>query len=82
MEPVWMTLRTGPERELVQGMIQLANAALKQRMERPRAVLRLCDLVDRHLDAVTAEAAITMGVSLDALKTRCRSLRASVNLPG
>lgn len=56
LEAVWMALpeRT-PERAIVQAMIQLANARLKLRMARPRAALRLCDIVEKHL--AEAEAA-------------------------
>lgn len=49
-EAVWMALPEGSEeKRLVQGMIQLANAELKHRMQRPRAVMRLCDICLRHL---------------------------------
>lgn len=51
LEPVWMALPTGtPEREMAQALIQLANACLKREMGRPRAVLRLCQMVAGHLD--------------------------------
>ena len=47
MEPVWMALpHDSAERDLVQMMIQLANASLKARMGRPSAVLRLCVRVE------------------------------------
>lgn len=50
-EPVWMALpRGGADREMVQALIQLANACLKREMRRPRAVLRLCAMVRAHLD--------------------------------
>lgn len=38
------------EREMVQAVIQLANARLKLRMKRPRATIRLCDMVRAHLE--------------------------------
>ena len=42
LEPVWMDLpEDAPERALVQGLIQLANAGLKRRMGRAGAVARL-----------------------------------------
>jgi hypothetical protein len=42
LEPVWMTCPKGsPDGLMVQGLIQLANAGLKRRMQRPRAVARL-----------------------------------------
>lgn len=52
LEPVWMqTPPNSVERHMVQAAIQLANAALKQRMRRPRAVRRLCDIADGHLQS-------------------------------
>ena len=50
LEPVWFQTRDpSPERNLVQALIQLANARLKLRMQRPHAALRLCDMVGAHL---------------------------------
>jgi uncharacterized protein len=50
LEAVWMqTPDPSPEREMVQAVIQLANARLKLRMDRPRATLRLCAMVEGHL---------------------------------
>ncbi len=45
LEAVWMVLPDGPEREVCQAMIQLANARLKLLMDRPNAALRLCEMV-------------------------------------
>ncbi|MGB3246496.1 MAG: DUF309 domain-containing protein [Sulfitobacter sp.] len=51
LEAVWMQTPQGtPEREMAQALIQLANARLKLRMDKPRAVLRLCDMVAAHLE--------------------------------
>ncbi|MGB3409054.1 MAG: DUF309 domain-containing protein [Jannaschia sp.] len=50
LEPVWMAQPpNAPERALTQGLIQLANAALKQRMGQPRATARLRKIADSHL---------------------------------
>lgn len=50
LEAVWLQAPEGsPEREMVQGLIQLANARLKQRMGKPRAVRRLLAKVKAHL---------------------------------
>ncbi len=50
LEAVWMrTPDPSPERAMTQAIIQLANARLKLQMERPRASLRLCDMVTGHL---------------------------------
>jgi hypothetical protein len=54
LEPVWMACdpETDP-RTMVQALIQLANAQLKLRMDRPKAALRLIDIVLGLLDKVT-----------------------------
>ncbi len=47
LEPVWMALpEASAERYAVQALIQIANARLKLRMDRPRAALRLCDMAE------------------------------------
>jgi hypothetical protein len=43
------TPNPSPEREMVQAIIQLANARLKLLMDRPRATQRLCGMVRQHL---------------------------------
>jgi len=66
LEPVWMALPTDSgERQFVQGIIQLANALLKQEMERPRAVLKLCRIA-RELLAPAIHGEL-MGVEGDRL---------------
>jgi len=61
-EPVWMgAAPNGAERHLVQGLIQLANACLKLRMERRRAALRL--VRDAGLRLAEAGPAPRMGVA-------------------
>lgn len=59
LEPVWMALPDGDARRFTQGLIQLANALLKARMDRPKAALRLCAMA-RELMAGASEA--VMGV--------------------
>lgn len=50
LEAVWLAAPQGTaEREMVQAIIQLANARLKLAMARPKATLRLCDMVEEHL---------------------------------
>ena len=49
-EPVWMHARANArERALMRGLIQLANACLKLRMERPRAAIRLAGEAAHYL---------------------------------
>lgn len=78
LEPVWMALPpNSPERALVQGIIQIANASLKERMVRPNAVRRLCDLAEVQLRA--AGDASLGGVDAKALESRIAALRARAN---
>ncbi|MGR3564580.1 MAG: DUF309 domain-containing protein [Heliomarina sp.] len=79
LEPVWMTLEDGPERQFVQGVIQTANAALKLEMDRPNAVRRLCDIADGHLDACGEVGAI-MGVPLSEVRRFIKETRGKANL--
>ncbi|MFK7893947.1 MAG: DUF309 domain-containing protein [Granulosicoccus sp.] len=45
LEAVWLALPPdSDEKRFVQGLIQLANACLKQQMQRPNAVRRLCEI--------------------------------------
>jgi uncharacterized protein len=73
-EPVWMhaALRS-QERELTQGLIQLANAALKLKMDQPKAARRLAAIADRHFrEAGFGEATTVMGVDLTAITEASR----------
>lgn len=81
-EPVWMQTRPNSrERHFVQAAIQTANAALKDRMGRPRAVLRLCDLAQAHLAASGSEGAAAMGGRPGTLVGMMEELRRRANLP-
>lgn len=80
-EPVWMALPPNSrERAFVQGVIQLANARLKARMEWPRAVVRISLLALRHLEAAGAEGAAAMGVEAAELEPLLETLRRGANL--
>lgn len=55
LEPVWMTCPPeSDDRYLVQALIQLANAGLKRRMNRPEAVARLLEMADGLAERVDA----------------------------
>lgn len=59
LEAVWLRTPEGsPERDMVQAVIQLANARLKLLMQRPRAAWRLCDMVLAHLARCPRDHAI------------------------
>ena len=77
LEPVWMATRPdSPERQLVQGVIQIANAALKIEMQRPNAVRRLCDIADAHIAAAaSAGTDPMMGLHFDALHQKIDEIR-------
>ncbi|WP_341861297.1 DUF309 domain-containing protein [Gymnodinialimonas sp. 57CJ19] len=73
LEPVWMVLPEGSDaRLMVQALIQLANAHLKQKMDRPKAALRLCDIVHALLGQTDGGAIMTFDVA--ALLARVDSL--------
>ena len=66
-EAVWMALEAGSDaRQLVRGMIQLANAELKVQMERPHAVLRLCAIAEAELAPLAAPPSAPPSASLAA----------------
>jgi len=80
LEPVWMALPAGSaERNLVQMVIQLANAALKARMQRPGAVERLCARIEQAGPALPEDAFATMGLPRDVLANGIATLRDGTN---
>lgn len=82
-EPVWMALPAGsPARGLVQAMIQIANAGLKLRMGRPRAVRRLCAMAEDLLAGGGWRAAAACGASGTEIRAILLRFRAAANLPG
>ncbi|MCA0870690.1 DUF309 domain-containing protein [Seohaeicola saemankumensis] len=75
-EPVWMALPEGaPDRALVQASIQLANACLKARMGRLRAVFRLCDIAQGLLDGGGWQGCAAMDVPANRLRMILDRLR-------
>lgn len=66
LEPVWMACAPNSvARSVTQGLIQLANARLKIKMNRPRAALRLLDIAKGHLQ--TGAGRVVLGVDCDGL---------------
>ncbi len=65
LEAVWMNARPNScERHLLQGVIHLANAALKHHMHRPQAVQRLLALAGECIArAYPQESQMLMGVA-------------------
>lgn len=65
LEAVWLrTPDPSPQRDMVQAIIQLANARLKLTMDRPRATARLCVMVRTHLARCPNEALI-LGIAVE-----------------
>ena len=76
-EEVWMRAPDGSsEKAMVQAAIQLANAALKVLMGKPKATRRLCAIVEEK----ALEAGDAMGLSSDAVIGRAKALSASLNV--
>lgn len=61
LEAVWLSLpNPAPERDMTQAIIQLANARLKLKMNKPKAVLRLCGMVD---DLISGHRGTILGLA-------------------
>ncbi len=88
VEPVWMSAPdASPERAMAQAVIQLANAALKARMGKPRAVRRLCAMAEAHLAEARGGGPAVLGLSADwvageisALRLRAENVQYNANL--
>lgn len=78
-ESVWLVLPDGKDRCMVRAMIQLANAALKLRMNRPRATLRLCDIVQAELFGFKDEDS-AMGVPVRWIRKEADRVRKKATL--
>lgn len=79
LEAVWMAIpddRT--ERRYVQAVIQIANAGLKLRMDRPAATLRLCAIAET-LILESGAAGQAMGIGPGALTAMVATFRDEAN---
>lgn len=78
LEAVWMrTSDPSMQRDIVQALIQLANARLKILMDRPRAAERLCDMVSAHLGRCEGAVSI-LGLDVAALKDEVEKTRKQI----
>ena len=78
LETVWLNaLPNSPERQMVQGVIQLANATLKLEMARPNAARRLCDMAEGFVLASGRDP--VMGLDVEDVLQAVRSLREGVS---
>jgi predicted metal-dependent hydrolase len=71
-EAVWLALPpNSAERRFAQAVIQLANALLKEKMDRPKAVRRLCDECRTRLSGAPA---VVMRIEVQAVQERLGAL--------
>jgi uncharacterized protein len=76
LEPLWeATLPNSQERHFLQGLIQLANACLKLRMQHPNAAVRLLAETGRFL---TSARGLEVGVNLETLAEQCVAFRVAI----
>ena len=70
VEAVWLRTPEGSaEREMALALIQLANARLKLRMQKPRAAARLCDMVEQHLNKCPNDQPV-LGLTVGDMRAR------------
>lgn len=75
-EPVWIALPPNSKERLVaQAAIQLANAGLKLRMEKPKAAARLCDEAEAYVFGFQGEI---MSLSMSWFADQLEMLRAEI----
>nr|WP_286193844.1 DUF309 domain-containing protein [Tropicibacter sp. R16_0] len=75
-EAVWLVLPpNSAERRFVQAVIQLANALLKEKMDRPQAVRRLCVDCRAGLNGASTEV---MGIRVASVLERLDALEARI----
>lgn len=68
LEAVWTRTPEGSaERDMVQALIQLANARMKHRLDRPRAAARLCAMVRAQLARCPSDRTI-LGLTLPQVR--------------
>lgn len=77
LEPVWMACPPNSAARLaVQALIQIANARLKLRMERPGAAARILSLAEGRLtEAQRAGRAVVLGLTLDSIGARLEAVK-------
>jgi len=77
-EPVWMALEEGSDdRRFLQALIQLANAQLKLKMQRPKAAKRLCIMVRGLLTKLTG--ARVMGQEISRIVARLEAVEVCID---
>lgn len=75
LEPVWLAAApNSAARTFVQGLIQLANAELKVKMERPQAVRRLATIAAGHLAEAARTSDVHLGIEVAGFEARAYEL--------
>lgn len=78
LEPIWMRCpEASAERRMVQALIQLANARLKLRMQRPRAAARICIILQDLLEALPGTQRV-LGVDPVWIQLEMRKIEAQL----
>lgn len=77
LEIVWLRARPNSRaRAAVQGVIQIANAALKLEMHKPKAASRLASIAELHFeDACRADKQLAMGLKYGQIQSALMQIR-------
>ncbi len=77
LEPVWMAAApNSAEKAMAQAVIQLANAALKLDMDKPKAAVRLAGMVEALAAEAAQGGAVVLGVEVAAVRDAAGSIKA------
>jgi hypothetical protein len=77
LETVWLVLPDESDaRWIVQSLIQLANARLKHAMDRPKAALRLCAIVQDLLSKMSTT--VVMGLKITKIREEVVALEKQI----
>ncbi len=81
LEPVWMAAApNSAEKAMAQAVIQLANAALKLDMDKPKAAARLAGMVEALASEAAQGGAVVLGVEVAGVRRAAGSV--STGTPG
>jgi uncharacterized protein len=77
LETVWLRARPNSQaRAAVQGVIQIANAALKLKMQKPKAANRLASMAELHFkDASGIDGRLAMGLKHEQIQLALMQIR-------
>ncbi len=76
LEPVWMAAApNSAEKAMAQAVIQLANAALKLDMGKPKAAIRLAGMVEALASEAAQGGAVVLGVEVAKVRRAAGSIK-------